>query len=92
MIYNIKEHTLESLSDDERLISSLMTENPTWTKAEAVEKITFAYEKCDGYRSKKQKEVANVDHPPCWKCGSTQFIRSGTCHTCQVCSETSGCS
>ncbi len=29
---------------------------------------------------------------PCTFCGSSDFVRSGTCHTCLNCSNTSGCS
>jgi hypothetical protein len=30
--------------------------------------------------------------PPCDVCGSTDFIRTGSCHTCNQCAKTTGCS
>lgn len=92
MVYDIRKYSLESLSADERLISALMASNPMWTKADAVEKITFAYDKCDGYRVAKNKAVRSNDHAPCNNCGSIDFQRTGTCFVCMNCQESQGCS
>jgi len=36
--------------------------------------------------------VATCDHPPCGACGGTFFLRTGTCHVCQTCGTSQGCS
>lgn len=50
----------------------------------------------------KAMPVASTDAPPkraphfsgeaCTHCGNFSLVRSGTCMTCQICGETSGCS
>ncbi len=32
------------------------------------------------------------DHQPCGVCGGTTFLRTGTCHVCQTCGSSQGCS
>lgn len=32
------------------------------------------------------------DAPPCVSCGGTVFLRTGTCHVCQTCGTSQGCS
>ncbi len=39
-----------------------------------------------------QEPVATADHPPCGSCGGTFFLRTGTCHVCQTCGTSQGCS
>ena len=36
--------------------------------------------------------VMTSDHPPCQDCGGIFFLRTGTCHVCQTCGESQGCS
>lgn len=36
--------------------------------------------------------VATCDHPPCGACGGSFFLRTGTCHVCQTCGTSQGCS
>ena len=36
--------------------------------------------------------VATCDHPPCGTCGGSFFLRTGTCHVCQTCGTSQGCS
>lgn len=36
--------------------------------------------------------VPTGDHPPCSSCGGTFFLRTGTCHVCQTCGTSQGCS
>jgi len=44
----------------------------------------------------KPKTVISTDHAPCMgldgKCGSTEFLRTGTCFVCLNCSTSQGCS
>jgi len=43
----------------------------------------------------KPREVAKLstgDLPPCSQCGSVVFLKTGTCHVCQVCGSSQGCS
>ena len=42
------------------------------------------------YQSKDSFETS--DHPPCGDCGGTFFLRTGTCHVCQTCGASQGCS
>jgi hypothetical protein len=92
MIYDISKHKLHDLLHDERLLSEVMKSRSGMTTLEAREKIQFAYEKCDGFRKPEPEKIKVGGMAPCWKCGSTEFFRSGTCHTCSVCFETTGCS
>lgn len=32
------------------------------------------------------------DHQPCGECGGIFFLRTGTCHVCQTCGASQGCS
>jgi hypothetical protein len=41
---------------------------------------------------KMNEPVATSDHPPCTGCGGTFFMRTGTCHVCQTCGDSQGCS
>ncbi len=41
---------------------------------------------------KEPKAVETSDHPPCGDCGGTFFLRTGTCHVCQTCGASQGCS
>jgi len=36
--------------------------------------------------------VQTSDHQPCGDCGGTFFLRTGTCHVCQTCGASQGCS
>lgn len=45
-----------------------------------------------GYEIIKKDGVKTSDAPPCPDCGNTLFIRTGTCHVCQVCGASQGCS
>lgn len=36
--------------------------------------------------------VETGDHQPCFDCGGTIFLRTGTCHVCQTCGASQGCS
>jgi len=36
--------------------------------------------------------VKTSDHQPCGDCGGTFFLRTGTCHVCQTCGQSQGCS
>lgn len=36
--------------------------------------------------------VKTHDHPPCQDCGGVTFLRTGTCHVCQTCGASQGCS
>jgi hypothetical protein len=36
--------------------------------------------------------VPTSDHPPCGTCGGNFFLRTGTCHVCQICGASQGCS
>jgi hypothetical protein len=36
--------------------------------------------------------VETGDHPPCQDCGGIFFLRTGTCHVCQTCGASQGCS
>ncbi len=38
------------------------------------------------------KPIETSDHPPCGDCGGTFFLRTGTCHVCQTCGASQGCS
>ena len=44
----------------------------------------------------KPKPIITSDHAPCMgfggKCGSTDFIRTGTCYVCFSCGTSAGCS
>ena len=41
---------------------------------------------------KTVKPVQTSDHQPCQDCGNTVFLRTGTCHVCQTCGASQGCS
>lgn len=43
-------------------------------------------------RDKTPKTVETSDHQPCNQCGSTDFVRTGTCFCCEVCGSSAGCS
>lgn len=49
-------------------------------------KITAAIDACN------QKKGLVTDGAPCQECGDTQFLRTGTCHTCLTCGTSAGCS
>ena len=41
----------------------------------------------------KVKDVKiTSDHQPCSDCGGIFFLRTGTCHVCQTCGASQGCS
>jgi hypothetical protein len=40
----------------------------------------------------EEKPVETSDHQPCGDCGGTNFLRTGTCHVCQTCGSSAGCS
>jgi len=42
--------------------------------------------------AKTSEPVQTSDHPPCGSCGGTFFLRTGTCHVCQTCGTSQGCS
>lgn len=90
MIYDISEHSLDSLLEDERLVSSLMDTKPMLTTNEIKDKITRAYLTCEEFE--KPEPVKSNDHQPCTTCGSTDFVRTGTCFACQTCGSSQGCS
>jgi len=41
---------------------------------------------------KTNEPSVTSDHPPCSACGGTFFLRTGTCHVCQTCGTSQGCS
>ncbi|MFH2132273.1 MAG: hypothetical protein ABIK68_17990 [bacterium] len=41
---------------------------------------------------KTSEPSVTSDHPPCGACGGTFFLRTGTCHVCQTCGTSQGCS
>lgn len=41
---------------------------------------------------KTSEPSATSDHPPCSNCGGSFFLRTGTCHVCQTCGTSQGCS
>lgn len=41
---------------------------------------------------KTNEPTVTSDHPPCSNCGGTFFLRTGTCHVCQTCGTSQGCS
>lgn len=41
---------------------------------------------------KTGEPTVTSDHPPCGACGGTFFLRTGTCHVCQTCGTSQGCS
>ena len=41
---------------------------------------------------KTSEPSVTSDHPPCSGCGGTFFLRTGTCHVCQTCGTSQGCS
>jgi len=43
-------------------------------------------------KSLPPQPVVTSDHPPCSTCGGTIFLRTGTCHVCQTCGSSQGCS
>ncbi|MCP4752604.1 MAG: hypothetical protein GY866_17085 [Proteobacteria bacterium] len=42
--------------------------------------------------TKTDEPVKTSDHPPCSSCGGSFFLRTGTCHVCQTCGTSQGCS
>lgn len=38
------------------------------------------------------KPKVTFDLPPCPQCGGISFLRTGTCHVCQTCGSSQGCS
>ena len=44
----------------------------------------------------KPKPIITSDHAPCMgfdgQCGSTEFLRTGTCYVCFACGTSAGCS
>jgi len=40
----------------------------------------------------KTPAVKTSDYAPCSNCGSIFFLRTGTCHVCQTCGASQGCS
>ena len=40
----------------------------------------------------KKQTVGTTDYAPCSDCGSIFFLRTGTCHVCQTCGASQGCS
>ena len=45
-----------------------------------------------GYEILQPKGEVVGDSAPCSDCGNTVFIRTGTCHVCQICGASQGCS
>ncbi|NQU63205.1 MAG: hypothetical protein HQ517_02820 [SAR324 cluster bacterium] len=41
---------------------------------------------------KTGEPMVTSDHPPCSGCGGIFFLRTGTCHVCQTCGTSQGCS
>ena len=41
---------------------------------------------------KEPEPVFTSDHQPCSGCGGIFFLRTGTCHVCQTCGDSQGCS
>lgn len=42
--------------------------------------------------TKTNEPSVTSDHPPCGNCGGSFFLRTGTCHVCQTCGTSQGCS
>jgi hypothetical protein len=42
--------------------------------------------------SKPEEPPITSDHPPCIDCGGIFFLKTGTCHVCQTCGASQGCS
>ena len=41
---------------------------------------------------KETEPIKTSDHQPCADCGGIFFLRTGTCHVCQTCGASQGCS
>jgi len=51
----------------------------------------YDYEQIQAAINETQPQPAIVEQPPCPDCGSSFWIRTGTCHTCTICGYAGGC-
>jgi formamidopyrimidine-DNA glycosylase len=98
--YYIKDNSSTAMAQSESLFISCKTHDIELTKEVFRRNIDTAFITLSDFMTKKGKvnkveeikPVASSDHEPCGTCGSTDFLRTGTCFVCRNCSSSQGCS
>ena len=99
-VYDLDRTESTDLARNQAVINSCMAINSTLTPADIRRNIDIAFVIAKSHQEKinvknKIKEpepVRTSDHQPCNECGGIFFLRTGTCHVCQTCGKSQGCS
>lgn len=92
IIYDITGSELQDLLDSPTIVSRVMS-NRDCGQRDAMAHITKIYNNM--FRKEDKQTITATktsDHPPCPQCGGIFFLRTGTCHVCQTCGASQGCS
>ncbi len=96
MVYDICDNKSTEMAQSKELFISCKTFKNDLTEEIFRRNVDLAWRITTDFSSKnikKNKEpVQTSDHPPCNDCGGTFFLRTGTCHVCQICGKSQGCS
>jgi hypothetical protein len=93
--YDIKDNSITSMANSEALFNACLSKKPQLTKQQFRQNLDTAQRIILEYQKKQILEPETVitsDLPPCPDCGGTFFLRTGTCHACQTCGASQGCS
>ena len=95
--YYVKDNSPTNMARSESLFISCKTFKTDLTKEEFRRNIDLAVRITSEFADKNKKvkvvePIKTSDNPPCQRCGGTFFLRTGTCHVCQTCAESQGCS
>ncbi len=88
------EDLLQRYSEEQILRAIVNSYKSLIDKNENAEEVDFLTGPVKAIEStvKTSEPVSTSDHPPCGSCGGTFFLRTGTCHVCQTCGTSQGCS
>lgn len=95
-VYHVDDNSSTKMAQSKSLFISCKTFKNDLTESEFRRNVDLAWRITQDFKMKHQKEkvqepIPTSDHPPC-KCGSVFFLRTGTCHVCQTCGSSQGCS
>jgi hypothetical protein len=99
-VYDLKNNDITDLAKNETLFNACLSKNPSLTWSDFRRNLDTAYralielKKKHSHKQNTAKEIKpeKTDHEPCTTCGSTTFLRTGTCFVCDRCGSSAGCS
>lgn len=94
-VYHVDDNSSTKMAQSKSLFVSCKTFKNDLTEVEFRRNVDLAWRIASEFNAKKEKVIEPVptsDHPPCGDCGGIFFLRTGTCHVCQTCGRSQGCS